>query len=94
MKSFIYSSDPGFCRMYFSSSAATPEQALESLTVETGGACLGPEDLDGDDREWTLAAVADNFDSAEQMTEVDADARISHLSEEWGIAPEHLQYLK
>jgi hypothetical protein len=71
------------------SSAATPENAHETLTAETGGSCIGP----GDDAERELAEVLARWGELEEMGRGEIDERISHLAEEWGLAPGELEYL-
>jgi hypothetical protein len=71
------------------SSAATPEAAHETITAETGGSCIGP----ADDAEQELAELISRWDELQEMSKEEAAARISHLAEEWGLAPGELEYL-
>lgn len=82
------------CRICFSSSAESPEQAMESLTMETSGNCLGPADFVDEAYKEALALVTENWEYAEEMSEEEAHDRIEHLADEWGLSEKELEYLK
>ena len=96
MKKFYYIEEgtQERCRVCFSSKATTPEQAMETLTMETGGNCLGPSDFENEAYEEALTMVEENWDDAEEMSEEEAHERIEHLADEWGLAIDELEYLK
>lgn len=73
-----------------SSSAKTLEEAMETVTGETGGTCFGPEDAE----DWVEEFISENWDSFAEMEKEDEDERISHLADEWGITVEDLGYLR
>ena len=96
MKKFYYIEEgtKERCRVCFSSSAKSPEQAMESLTMETGGNCLGPSDFENEAYEEALTMVEENWDDAKEMSAEETQERIEHLADEWGLAEEALEYLK
>lgn len=94
MKKFYYQDGPERCRVCFSSLAKTPDEAMESITMETAGNCIGPSDFYDDFYSETLAMVKDNWSGAEEMSEEEAQERIEHLADEWGLPKEELEYLK
>ena len=96
MKRFYYTEEgtQERCRVCFSSKAKNPEQAMETLTMETGGNCLGPSALENEAYEEALALVTENWDDAEEMSEAEAKERIEHLADEWGLDESELEYLK
>lgn len=94
MKKFYYQDGPESCRVCFSSAAKTPEEAMESLTMETTGNCLGPSDFCDDFYTETLALVTENWSIAEEMNAEETQERIEHLADEWGLEEKELEYLK
>jgi len=73
-----------------SSDAATPEEAVETVTGETEGPCFGP----ADDEEWVRDFIAENWDTFEEMGAEEEEERILHLASEWGLDPKDLNYLR
>lgn len=71
------------------SSSATKKNFHESFTAETGGDCLGPDDISDD----YLDFIIENWDRFEEMSSSDAAERIEHLAEEWELSAEELSYL-
>lgn len=88
MKEFIYTTEPEAMRIYISSTAS-PE---DTANAETAGGCVGP--AEPEDLEWMLPIIAENMDSFVELTDAEADDRISHLAEEWNLSSAELQYLK
>lgn len=96
MKKFYYT-EKGTqerCRVCFSSKAKNPEQAMETLTMETGGNCLGPSDWENEAYEEALHMVTENWNDAEEMSVEEARERIEHLADEWGLNESELEYLE
>ena len=99
MKKFFYQENTDTCAAYFSSSASTVEEALDTFQCETGGPCMGPEDFEDNDdhqanRAWATDLLEENFRWAEEISDEEADARIAHLADEWGVPACELDYLK
>lgn len=94
MKKFYYQDGPEKCRACFSSKAKMPEEAMESLTMETSGNCLGPADWYDEHYDEALVMVKENWNDAEEMSEEETTERINHLADEWGLTIEELEYLK
>lgn len=72
------------------SSEATKEDAIETVTGETGGNCFGPADPE----EWVEEFISDYWDTFEEMEPEEEEERILHLAEEWGLESEDLDYLR
>lgn len=72
------------------SSGSAKEDALDTVTGETGGNCFGPADAE----EWVEDFISENWDSFEEMDSEEVEERILHLAEEWGLDPEELDYLR
>lgn len=78
----------------FSSAAATPEEAIDSLTLETAGSYLGPDDFCNSVAEEAVAYLSVHWNEAQEMPDADADKYISTLAECWGLSHAELDYLK
>lgn len=95
MKTFGYFDGLEHNAIFFSSSAKTPEEAMETITATTAGNCLGPIDMEEDETySIFFALVKDNFKDADEMSKAETDARIAHLAEEWGLPLAELEYLR
>ncbi|WP_294855903.1 hypothetical protein [uncultured Oscillibacter sp.] len=91
MKKIYMPSDSGERFLITVASTATKEDAADTLTAETGGDCIGPEDAEESDE---LAYLLDNWDSLEEMSAEEEDERIAHLADEWGLEPQAIDYLR
>ena len=81
------------CYYYMSSAARNPREAITTLTLETGGDCLGPADFHDEIAEEALAYLSEHWEEAEEMSPEDAWRRILHLCEEWELTVKDLSYL-
>lgn len=71
MKKLFYSIN-GEAFMITVSSEATPETAYATITIETGGNCLGPAD---DGLDLYIDYVVEHWDAFVEMDNKEADAR-------------------
>lgn len=78
----------------FSSAAATPEEAIDTLTLETCGPYLGPDDFYNEIADEAIAYLSAHWNEAEEMPDADANEYISTLAECWNLSADELAYLK
>ena len=91
MKKIYMMNDNGEMNLITVSSTATKEDAADTLTAETGGDCIGPNDAE---ESKELAYLQDNWDSLEEMSAEEENERIAHLADEWGLEPQDIDYLR
>lgn len=77
-----------------SSSAETVDEAMESITGETGGNCFGPNESYDEGMEWLHGFLEHNLKYFEDMDSDEEQERIKHLADEWKLNPEELEYLR